>query len=52
MLEIIEVPGVALCRTCGARVELDRPFGRCTCGATDLDWQSGEQLRIKELEVG
>jgi hydrogenase nickel incorporation protein HypA/HybF len=52
LLEIVEVPGIALCRACGGRVELDRPFGRCACGGTDLDWQSGEQLRVKELEVG
>jgi hydrogenase nickel incorporation protein HypA/HybF len=50
-LEIVEVPGVALCRACGGRVELSRPFGRCGCGGTDLDWQSGEELRIKALEV-
>jgi hydrogenase nickel incorporation protein HypA/HybF len=42
---------VVLCRACGGRVELLRPFGRCACGGTDLDWQSGEELRIKELEV-
>lgn len=50
-LELVEVPGVALCRACGGRVELSRPFGRCACGCTDLSWQSGEELRIKELEV-
>jgi hydrogenase nickel incorporation protein HypA/HybF len=50
-LQIVEVPGLALCRACGGRVELRQPFGRCACGGTDLDWKSGEELRIKELEV-
>ena len=30
---------------------LERPFGRCACGATDLEWLSGEELKIKEFEV-
>ena len=50
-LEIIEIPGRARCRACAGEVELDRPFGRCACGGTDLEWLSGEELRIKELEV-
>ncbi|TMA13923.1 MAG: hydrogenase maturation nickel metallochaperone HypA [Deltaproteobacteria bacterium] len=50
-LQIIEVPGVARCRQCGGRVELERPYGRCACGGDDLEWLSGEELRIKELEV-
>ena len=50
-LEIVEVPGVARCRACGGRLQLERPFGRCACGGSDLEWLSGEELRIKELEV-
>jgi hydrogenase nickel incorporation protein HypA/HybF len=50
-LEIIETPGMARCRACAAAVALDRPFGRCTCGSTDLDWTSGEELEIREVEV-
>lgn len=50
-LEIVEVPGVAQCRACGGRVELEKPFGRCACGNSDLQWMSGEELRIQELEV-
>jgi hydrogenase nickel incorporation protein HypA/HybF len=51
VLEIVETPGRARCRACGAEVRLDRPFGRCGCGGTDLEWLSGEELRIKEMEV-
>jgi hydrogenase nickel incorporation protein HypA/HybF len=50
-LEIVETPGLARCRACGASIVLDRPFGRCACGATDLDWLAGEELRIKEVEI-
>jgi hydrogenase nickel incorporation protein HypA/HybF len=51
VLEIIETPGRARCRACGAGLTLDRPFGRCACGGSDLEWLSGEELKIKEMEV-
>ena len=50
-LEIIEVPGLARCRDCGGDFTLERPFGRCECGSTDLDWLSGDELKVKEFEV-
>ena len=50
-LVIIETPGRARCRDCGGEVRLERPFGRCECGCTDLEWLSGEELMIKEYEV-
>lgn len=50
-LRIIETPGTARCRACGNGLELDRPFGRCECGNTDLEWLGGEELRITEIEV-
>src|SRR5262245_53232330 len=50
-LEIVETPGLARCRACGGRVPLERPFGRCGCGGTDLEWLAGEELRVKELEL-
>lgn len=50
-LEIIEIPGKARCQSCGSELLLDRPFGRCACGGTELDWLSGEELRVKEIEV-
>jgi hydrogenase nickel incorporation protein HypA/HybF len=50
-LEIREPPGRGRCRQCGADVILERPFGRCACGNTDLEWLSGDQLRIMEMEV-
>lgn len=50
-LEIVETPGLGRCRACGAEVVLERPFGRCACGGTDLDWLAGEELRVKEVEL-
>src|SRR5262245_7810779 len=50
-LEILEPPGLARCRACGDDVMLDRPFGQCGCGSTDLEWLSGEELKIQEVEV-
>lgn len=51
VLDIVEVPGIARCRGCGARLELLRPFGICACGRSDLEWLSGEELVIKQVEV-
>jgi hydrogenase nickel incorporation protein HypA/HybF len=50
-LEIIEVPGRARCRTCAGEVILERPFGRCECGSTDLEWLSGDELKVREYEI-
>lgn len=50
-LDIIEIPGRARCRNCGGEVILEQPFGRCQCGGTDLEWLTGEELRVKEYEV-
>jgi hydrogenase nickel incorporation protein HypA/HybF len=50
-LDIVETPGLARCRACDGSVVLDRPFGRCACGSTDLAWITGEELRIREVEL-
>jgi hydrogenase nickel incorporation protein HypA/HybF len=50
-LDIVETPGRAKCRACGGEVILHRPFGMCSCGSSDLDWVSGEELRVREIEV-
>jgi hydrogenase nickel incorporation protein HypA/HybF len=50
-LEIIEIPGRARCQSCGQELLLDKPFGQCACGSSDLDWLSGDELRVREYEV-
>src|SRR5262245_29059356 len=52
-LEIMEIPGQGRCRHCQATVALgDSHFGSCaSCGGVDLDLVSGQELRIKCVEV-
>lgn len=50
-LEIVQPPGVVRCRGCGTEFETESAFARCACGAADLDWISGEQLLIREMEI-
>ena len=50
-LAIVETPGRASCLACGQESLLDRPFGRCVCGGTEWRWLSGEELKVKEMEV-
>jgi hydrogenase nickel incorporation protein HypA/HybF len=51
LLEIVETPGRARCRVCGGDVVLERPFGRCACGSSDLAWTEGEDLVVREVET-
>ena len=50
-LVIVETPGVGRCADCDAKVALDGPLGRCGCGSTHVEWLSGHELRIREMEV-
>lgn len=50
-LEIREVPARARCRACGDVLELEEPWADCRCGGAELDWISGNELLVKELEV-
>ncbi len=50
-LEIVEAPGVARCRDCGADVALHDVIALCECGSANLEFLSGRELRITEVEV-
>lgn len=51
-LEIIELPGVAWCVSCGQNVVIRQLYDACpNCGAGPLEILGGNQLRIKEMEV-
>jgi len=51
-LEIIDIPGQAVCLQCKSRAEVQQRFDACpNCGAVALLIEKGEELRIKELEV-
>ncbi|MEH2448765.1 MAG: hydrogenase maturation nickel metallochaperone HypA [Nostoc sp.] len=50
-LEVLEIPGLGRCRQCGAEIALNKPFGICNCGSVQLDLITGEELKIKEIEI-
>ncbi len=51
-LEIIETAGTAWCMPCGQSVAIEQRFDACPlCGSHQLQVTSGDELRIKELEV-
>jgi hydrogenase nickel incorporation protein HypA/HybF len=50
-LEILETPGLGKCCECGLEVPLEKPFGRCQCGSSQIDVIAGEELKIKEIEI-
>jgi hydrogenase nickel incorporation protein HypA/HybF len=51
-LEIIEVPGAGICRTCGSDVEIRARFELCpVCGEGFVDITGGGGLRILDIDV-
>ncbi|MEQ1529619.1 MAG: hydrogenase maturation nickel metallochaperone HypA [Methylococcales bacterium] len=51
-LDIIEVPGQAWCANCAANLVVQQLYDICpNCGSYQLQVNSGDQMRIKELEV-
>jgi hydrogenase nickel incorporation protein HypA/HybF len=51
-LEVINAPAMASCRVCGASAPITTRFDPCpACGSYVLEITTGEQLRIKQLEV-
>jgi hydrogenase nickel incorporation protein HypA/HybF len=50
-LEIIETPGRARCRSCDSQVELLDIIALCHCGSANLEMLSGQELRVKAVEV-
>jgi hydrogenase nickel incorporation protein HypA/HybF len=52
LLHIEQVPGMGRCRDCGLTVAVHAYYDPCpTCGGFGIDVISGEELRVKELEV-
>jgi hydrogenase nickel incorporation protein HypA/HybF len=50
-LDIVELPGRARCRLCQRDQVYDLPYGVCACGASDLEWLSGDELKVRRVEV-
>lgn len=51
-LEIVDVPGVGWCMSCGEPVPMDEVFGACPrCGGYPLQPTGGTEMRVREIEI-
>lgn len=50
-LEILEVPLRLRCRRCGDESESRDQLLLCVCGSSEVQLLSGDELKIKEVEV-
>ena len=50
-LDIVESPGLGRCRDCAGQVELTDLIALCDCGSANLEITSGQQLKIKAIEM-
>lgn len=51
-LEIVETPGTGRCTACGKTVVIQESYDLCPeCGSPHLQVVSGDQMRVKNLEV-
>ncbi|MFR9750372.1 hydrogenase maturation nickel metallochaperone HypA [Nocardia sp. 004] len=50
-LILVEIPGLAVCRSCGVEFGLADPIPLCSCGSADVRIRSGHELRIRSMEV-
>ena len=51
-LDLLDLPGRALCFDCGETVELENRLDPCPrCGGAKLLPQGGDELRIRDMEV-
>lgn len=52
VLNIIRVPGVGRCMECAAETAIDSLYAPCSsCGGYRLQIVSGEEMRVREIEV-
>lgn len=50
-LEIARPAGRAHCRRCDIDFTLDAPILLCACGSADVDVESGQELKIRSVQV-
>jgi hydrogenase nickel incorporation protein HypA/HybF len=50
-LEILEVAASGWCRQCQREIAVEGPVPLCPCGSADVEWRTGQELRIKDVEV-
>ncbi|CCG39673.1 hydrogenase maturation nickel metallochaperone HypA [Magnetospirillum molischianum] len=52
-LEIVRVAGAGWCLDCGKTVPLSERFGACPeCGRHHVQMTAGDELRVREVEIG
>jgi hydrogenase nickel incorporation protein HypA/HybF len=51
-LEILQPSGKGRCRECGMEFPLEAVLAVCRCGSSNVEWLSGEELKIKLMEIG
>jgi hydrogenase nickel incorporation protein HypA/HybF len=51
-LDIHRIEARAACRSCGAEFVQDTLFSACGCGSRNFERLSGEELNVKEYELG
>jgi hydrogenase nickel incorporation protein HypA/HybF len=51
-LDIVDTPGRARCRDCADDVELPDQIALCPCGSANLEITGGQQLKIRQVEIG
>lgn len=50
-LVLVERRAEARCRACAVVFEPEFVVAQCACGSVDVEWMSGDQLRVLEMEV-
>lgn len=50
-LEIDEIPARGRCRACATEIPMMSFLDTCPCGAIEIDLLTGQELRIKHVEV-
>jgi hydrogenase nickel incorporation protein HypA/HybF len=51
VLDIVDIPGRGRCADCCLEIPMDDRFVPCACGGADIELLTGEELRIREVEV-
>lgn len=50
-LVINHIAATIECNACGATTTLEHPVFRCSCGSTDTELKSGDELLVRSLEL-
>lgn len=51
VLEVVEIAARGRCRACGGAAQAEGPLLLCGCGSADVELESGQELRVREVEA-